>query len=109
MRQGKGWSDSQIAAALDAGLVTVARVRQQLVEEGFESVLTPKRSPASARPRIADGAAEAKLTALAYSRGRVRDLTGSLAIHPMPLPCSKTPAEPTRPRLASGLVVEIRR
>jgi hypothetical protein len=31
----------QIAAALDTGLVTVARVRQQLVEEAFESVLTP--------------------------------------------------------------------
>jgi hypothetical protein len=28
-----------------------------------------------------------------------RDLTGSLAIHPMPLPCSKTPAEPPEPRL----------
>ena len=33
------------------------------------------------------------------TRGRVRDLTGSLAIHPMPLPCSKTPAEPTGSRL----------
>ena len=64
---GEGWSDSQIAAALGTGLTTVARIRQQLVEEGFESVLTPKRSPASARPRIFDGAAEAKLTALACS------------------------------------------
>ena len=33
------------------------------------------------------------------TRGRVRDLTGFLAIHPMPLPCSKTPAEPARSRL----------
>jgi hypothetical protein len=33
------------------------------------------------------------------THGRVRDLTGSLAIHPMPLPCSRTPAEPARPRL----------
>ena len=33
------------------------------------------------------------------TRGRVRDITGSLAVHPMPLPCSRTPAEPTRPRL----------
>ena len=47
---GEGWSDSRIAAALDTGLVTVARIRQQLVEEGFDSVLTPKRSPASALP-----------------------------------------------------------
>ena len=72
---GEGWSDSEIAAALDTGLVTVARVRRQLVEEGFDSVLTPKRSPASARPRIFDGAGEAKLTALACSeppKGRAR-------------------------------------
>jgi hypothetical protein len=34
------------------------------------------------------------------TRGRVRDLTGFLATHPMPLPCSKTPAEPTKPRLS---------
>ncbi len=33
------------------------------------------------------------------TRGRERDLSGFLAIHPMPLPCSKTPAEPARPRL----------
>ena len=34
-----------------------------------------------------------------HTHGRVRDLTGFLAIHPMPLPCSKTPAEPARSRL----------
>src|SRR5271166_4203832 len=33
----------------------------------------------------------------ALSRGRKRDLTGSQAIHPMPLPRSKTPAGPTIP------------
>jgi hypothetical protein len=32
------------------------------------------------------------------ARGRVRDLAGFLATRPMPLPCSKTPAEPTGPR-----------
>jgi hypothetical protein len=72
---GAGWSDSQIAAALSTALSTVAQVRQQLVEEGVESVLTPKRSPASARQRIFDGATEAKLTALACSeppKGRAR-------------------------------------
>ena len=72
---GDGWSDNQIAAALDTGLATIARVRQQLVEEGLASVLTPKRSPASARQRIFDGAAEAKLIALACSqppKGRAR-------------------------------------
>ena len=72
---GEGWSDSEIAAALDTSINTVARTRQQLVEEGFESVLTRKHSPASARPRIFDGASEAKLLALACSdppNGRVR-------------------------------------
>jgi hypothetical protein len=32
-------------------------------------------------------------------RGRERDITGFLAIRPMPLPCSKTPADPAGPRL----------
>jgi transposase len=65
---GEGWSDSQIATALDTSVATVARTRQQLVEEGFESVLVRKHSPASARPRIFDGAAEARLIALACSK-----------------------------------------
>ena len=64
---GEGWSDSQIAVALDVGIATVQRTRRQLVEEGFESVLTRKYNPNSARPRIFDGAAEAKLIALACS------------------------------------------
>lgn len=38
---------------------------RQLVEEGFEAVLTRKYNPNSARPRIFDGVAEAKLIALA--------------------------------------------
>ena len=33
------------------------------------------------------------------SRGRERDLSGSQAIHPVPLPRSRTPAESTIPRL----------
>jgi hypothetical protein len=72
---GEGWSDSRIAAALDTSLATIARTRQQLVEEGFDAVLTRKHSPASARARIFDGASEAKLIALACSeppKGHVR-------------------------------------
>ncbi len=30
-------------------------------------------------------------------RGRKRDLSGCLAVHPVPLPCSTTPAGPTSP------------
>ena len=57
---GEGWSDSRIAAALHTSIATVERTRRQLVEEGFEAVLTRKYNPKSARPRIFDGAAEAK-------------------------------------------------
>ena len=72
---GEDWSDSQIAAALDTSIDTVDRTRQQLVEDGVEGALARKYSPASARRRIFDGAAEAKLIALACSeppKGRVR-------------------------------------
>jgi hypothetical protein len=72
---GDGWSDGRIVAALDTSLSTVFRTRRQLVEEGFEAVLNRKHSPNSARRRIFDGAAEAKLIALACSpppKGRAR-------------------------------------
>jgi Homeodomain-like domain len=39
---GEGWSDSRIAEALDTSIATIQRTRRQLVEEGFESVLTRK-------------------------------------------------------------------
>ena len=61
---GEGWSDSRIAEALNTSVATVFRTRQQLVEEGFEAVLTRKYNANSARQRIFDGAAEAKLIAL---------------------------------------------
>jgi Homeodomain-like domain len=64
---GDAWTDDQIARGLNISLATVARVRRQLVEEGVEGVLTPKRSPNSARQRIFDGPSEAKLIALACS------------------------------------------
>jgi Homeodomain-like domain len=72
---GEAWSDSQIAAALDTSVDTIARTRQQLVEGGIDAALTRKHSPNSARKRIFDGAAEAKLIALACSpppKGRAR-------------------------------------
>ena len=64
---GEGWSDSRIAAALDTSIATVERTRRQLVEEGFEAVLAHKYNSNSARRRIFDGAAEAKLIALTLS------------------------------------------
>jgi hypothetical protein len=61
---GEGWSDSRIAEALDTSVANIERTRGQLVEEGFEAVLTRKYNPNSAPPRIFDDAAEAKLIAL---------------------------------------------
>lgn len=72
---GDGWSDSQIAAALETSVDTVARTRRLLVEEGSEAALIRKHSPNSARRRIFDGASEARLIALACSKppaGRAR-------------------------------------
>jgi transposase len=74
-RAGEGCSDSEIAEALDTSIDTIARTRQQLVEEGLDAALNRKHSPNSARKRIFDGAAEAKLIALACSpppKGRKR-------------------------------------
>ena len=73
--EGEGWSDSRIAAALETSVDTVARTRQRLVEEGLEAALIRKHSANSARRRIFDGAAEARLIALACSKppaGRAR-------------------------------------
>jgi hypothetical protein len=72
---GEAWSDGRIADALDTSVDTIARTRQQLVENGIEAALTHKHSPRSARQRIFDGATEAKLIALACSpppKGRRR-------------------------------------
>src|SRR5712672_2138960 len=40
---GEGWSDSRIIKALETSASMVYRVRKQLVEEGFEAVLSRKR------------------------------------------------------------------
>ncbi len=56
---GDGRSDSRIAEALDTSVANIERTRRQLVEEGFESVLTRKYNPNSARPPIFDGGAKA--------------------------------------------------
>src|SRR3974390_1203590 len=72
---GPGWSDSRILAALDTSASMIYRVRKQLVEEGFDAVLSRKQRARPAVERIFDGEKEAKLIALACSKppkGRVR-------------------------------------
>ena len=72
---GEGWSDSWIIQALDTSASMIYRVRKQLVEEGFEAVLSRKRRMTPPVAAIFDGEKEAKLIALACSeppKGRAR-------------------------------------
>src|SRR6516164_10327583 len=65
----------RIIAALETSASMVYRVRKQLVEEGFEAVLSRKQRATPAVPPIFDGEKEAKLIALACSnppKGRAR-------------------------------------
>jgi hypothetical protein len=72
---GEGWSDSRIVEALETSPATVCRTRQQLVEDGFEAVLSRKPSTRPPVLPIFDGEKEAQLIALACSQppeGRAR-------------------------------------
>ena len=67
---GAAWSDAAIAGALDVHLDvhpdTVARVRRAYVSAGLEAALA-RKAPARVYARKLDGAAEARLVALACS------------------------------------------
>jgi transposase len=62
-----GWIDGQIAEALEVSVATVERVRQRFVEQGLEASLGRKKQDKPSRERKLDGAAEARLIALACS------------------------------------------
>lgn len=64
---GEAWTDEEICEALDTNVTMVARVRQTLVEDGLDAVLTRKKRQTPPIPPIFDGEAEAKLIALACS------------------------------------------
>ena len=64
---GPGWLDARIVEALDTNPTMVSRVREQLVTEGLDAVLTRKKRETPPVPAIFDGEAQAKLTALACS------------------------------------------
>src|ERR1700678_1037205 len=53
---GEGWSDSAIIKALEISPSMLYRVRKQLVEEGFEAVLSRKQRDTPAGGRAAGGA-----------------------------------------------------
>ena len=64
---GPGWLDAEIVEALDTNLTMVGRVREKLVTEGLDAVLTRKKRETPPTQPIFDGEAQAKLTALACS------------------------------------------
>ncbi len=63
---GPGWSDAQIATALEVSRPTVERVRKRFVTEGLAAALH-HRPPRGTKPRTLDGAQEAHLVALTCS------------------------------------------
>lgn len=65
--EGPGWTDGQVAEAFDCRPRTAERLRQRLVEQGFEGVLEHGNRGAR-RLRKLDGIAEAHLIALACTQ-----------------------------------------
>jgi transposase len=64
---GPAWPDARIAEAAELSVATVERVRRRFVEDGFDAALGRKRQARPSRERRLDGAAEARLIALACS------------------------------------------
>jgi len=72
---GPGWSDERISEALDVTVQTIERVRKQLVEEGFDAVLSRREYTQKVSRKKIDGDIEAHLVALSCSKppeGRAR-------------------------------------
>jgi len=64
---GPAWADEKIAEAVEVSTDTVARVRQRFVEHGLGAALVRKKQDEPSRERVLDGAAEARLLAIACS------------------------------------------
>ncbi len=64
---GPGWEDRRVAEALGCGHRTVERVRERFVTGGLDAALTAKARATPPRGPVLDGAAEARLIALACS------------------------------------------
>jgi transposase len=62
---GPGWPDEKIADELDVSVLTVERVRKQLVEKGLEAVLRRRKYVQKVSRKKLDGEAGAHLIALA--------------------------------------------
>ena len=62
-----GWKDADIVQALHTSRRTVERTRQNCVEMGVEAAINHTR-PRKTKPKVLDGAAEARLAQLACSQ-----------------------------------------
>jgi transposase len=72
---GPGWPDERISEALDVTVQTIERMRKQLVEEGFDAVLSRRKYTQKVSRKKIDGDVEAYLVALSCSKppqGRAR-------------------------------------
>jgi hypothetical protein len=67
-KAGEGWADEEICRALDTNITMVARVREKLVTQGQDAVLTRKERDTPPIEPIFDGKHQAQLIALACSK-----------------------------------------
>jgi hypothetical protein len=67
-KAGGGWADEEICRALDTNITMVARVREKLVTQGLDAVLTRKERDTPPIEPIFDGKRQAQLIALACSK-----------------------------------------
>ena len=73
--EGPGWSDERISEALEVTVQSIERIRKQLVEEGFDAVLSRRKYTQKISRKKIDGDVEAHLVALSCSEpppGRAR-------------------------------------
>ncbi|HEU5374076.1 MAG TPA: IS630 family transposase [Ktedonobacteraceae bacterium] len=61
---GPGWSDEQIAEALEVGLATIGRIRQRFADHGVDDALNRRPQPERPEKRTINGEQEAHLIAL---------------------------------------------
>ena len=66
--EGPEWSDAKIADAFNCRTRTIEKLRQRLVEEGFEVALNGKQRENPPTPLKLDGEGEAKLIAMRLGR-----------------------------------------
>jgi hypothetical protein len=84
LKADQGWADAEICRALDTNISMVARVRETLVTEGLDALLTRKKRETPPIEPIFDGKRQAQLIALACSKppaGRARWTIRLLAEH----------------------------